>query len=112
MTDSQQVRGHAAQASAEAGAHDRSRGSGDQRGPEERAEGPARVAAQHEAHGQSLASWTAVVTIMFGALIMAIAVIVTTVWLFVVGAVIVVLGAVAGKVLSAMGFGVSGRPGH
>jgi len=34
------------------------------------------------------------------------------VWLFVVGAVIVVLGAVAGKVLSAMGFGVSGKPSH
>jgi hypothetical protein len=76
------------------------------------AAGTQQAAAQHEAHGQSMASWTAVGIIMFGALVMAIAVIVTTVWLFVVGAVIVVLGAVAGKVLSAMGFGVSGKPSH
>jgi hypothetical protein len=68
--------------------------------------------AGHGAHGQSVASWTAVGIIVFGVLIMAIAVVVTTVWLFVVGAVIVVLGAVAGKVLSAMGFGVSGKPSH
>jgi hypothetical protein len=33
-------------------------------------------------------------------------------WLFVVGAVIAVAGGISGKVLSAMGFGVSGRPGH
>jgi hypothetical protein len=77
--------------------------------PEGRTE---QVATQHEAHGQSVASWTAVGLIMLGSLIMAIAVVVTTVWLFVVGAVVVVAGAVAGKVLSAMGFGVSGKPGH
>jgi len=76
------------------------------------AAGTEQVAAQHSAHGQSLASWTAVAIIMLGALIMAIAVVITTVWLFVVGAVIVVLGAVAGKVLSAMGFGASGKPSH
>jgi uncharacterized membrane protein len=66
----------------------------------------------HETHGQSVASWTAVIIIMLGSLVMAIAVVITTVWLFVVGAVIVVLGAVSGKVLSAMGFGASGGPGH
>jgi hypothetical protein len=70
------------------------------------------VEAQHGAHGQSVASWTAVGLIMLGSLIMAIAVVITTVWLFVVGAVVVVAGAVAGKILSAMGFGVSGKPGH
>jgi hypothetical protein len=70
------------------------------------------VEAQHEAHGQSAASWTAVSLIMLGSLIMAIAVVITTVWLFVVGAVVVLAGAVAGKVLSAMGFGVSGKPTH
>ena len=43
---------------------------------------------------------------------MAIAVVITAVWLFVVGAVIAVAGGISGKVLSAMGFGVSGRPGH
>lgn len=76
------------------------------------AAGTQQVAAQHDAHGQSVASWTAVGIIVLGALIMAIAVVITTVWVFVVGAVVVVLGAVAGKVLSAMGFGVSGRPSH
>jgi hypothetical protein len=76
------------------------------------AAGTQQVAAQHGAHGQSVASWTAVGVIMLGALIMAIAVIIGTVWLFVLGALVVVLGAVAGKVLSAMGFGVSGKPSH
>src|SRR5690348_3128591 len=76
------------------------------------AAGTQHAAGQHDAHGQSLASWTAVGIIVFGVLIMAIAVIITTVWLFVVGVVIVVLGVVAGKVLSAMGFGVSGKPSH
>jgi hypothetical protein len=70
------------------------------------------VVPHHAAHGQSLASWTCVSVIMVGALVMAVAVVITTVWLFVVGAVIVVLGVISGKVLSAMGFGVSGRPGQ
>ena len=68
------------------------------------------VEEQHDNHGQSTASWTAVGICMLGALIMAIAVVITTVWLFVVGAVVVLIGAITGKVLSAMGFGVSGRP--
>jgi hypothetical protein len=76
------------------------------------AAGTQQVAAQHGAHGQSVASWTAVAVIMLGALIMAISVIIGTPWLFVVGVVVVVLGAVAGKVLSAMGFGISGKPSH
>jgi hypothetical protein len=70
------------------------------------------VEPDHDAHGQSLASWTCVGVIMVGALIMGIGVVVATVWVFVVGVVVVVLGAIAGKVLAAMGFGVSGRPGH
>jgi hypothetical protein len=70
------------------------------------------VEAQHGAHGQSVASWTAVGLIMLGSLIMSIAVVITTVWLFVVGAVVVVAGAAAGRILSAMGFGVSGKPSH
>jgi sterol desaturase/sphingolipid hydroxylase (fatty acid hydroxylase superfamily) len=76
------------------------------------ATGTQQVAAQHGAHGQSVASWTAVGVIMLGALIMAVSVVAESVWLFVVGVVVVVLGAVAGKVLSAMGFGVSGKPSH
>jgi hypothetical protein len=75
-----------------------------------RGEKPGVAPAEHDSHGQSTASWTAVGTILLGALVMSVAVALALVWLFVVGAVIVVAGAVAGKVLSAMGFGVSGRP--
>ena len=70
------------------------------------------VEPDHDTHGQSVASWTAVGIMMLGFLIMSIAVVIATVWVFVLGAVVVVLGAIAGRLLSAMGFGVSGRPGH
>lgn len=56
-------------------------------------------------HGNSVAAWTAVAVILVGCLVAALAVIFTAVWLFVLGAVIVVLGALTGKLLSAMGFG-------
>jgi hypothetical protein len=65
-------------------------------------------------HGNSIAAWSAVLTIMLGSLIMAIAVALgwDFVWLFVVGAVIaVIVGPVVGKVLGAMGFGAQ-RPTH
>ena len=70
------------------------------------------VEPDHENHGQSVAAWTAVGIIFVGSLIMSIAVVIASVWLFVVGAVIAVAGAISGKVLSAMGFGSSGQPGH
>jgi hypothetical protein len=66
----------------------------------------------HGGHGNSVAAWTCVSVIMLGSLLMCLAVALPTTWLFVVGAVVVVLGAISGKVLAAMGFGVSGRPGH
>ena len=43
---------------------------------------------------------------------MAIAVVIASIWVFVLGAVLAVLGGLSGKVLAAMGFGKSGRPGH
>lgn len=58
-------------------------------------------------HGNSIAAWTAVVIILIGTLIAALAVTFTLVWLFIVGAVVIVLGAISGKLLAAMGFGVS-----
>lgn len=61
----------------------------------------------HEDHGHSIAAWTAVGVILLGSLVMAFAVVLGVVWLFVVGAVVVVVGAVLGKVLSAMGFGAN-----
>ncbi len=70
------------------------------------------VAPDHDNHGQSVAAWTAVGIMMLGALIMSIAVVIATVWVFVLGAVVVVIGVIAGRLLAAMGFGVSGRPGH
>lgn len=65
----------------------------------------------HDRHGNSVAAWTAVSVIMAGFLLMAVAVAVTTLWLFVAGVVVVLVGAVLGKMLSAMGFGISGKPG-
>ncbi len=61
--------------------------------------------AQHEDHGHSVAAWTSVIIIMIGSLIATIAVIIGSTAVFVVGIVIAVLGGVAAKVLSAMGFG-------
>jgi hypothetical protein len=66
---------------------------------------------QHGGHGSSIAAWTAVGVIMVGFLVMSIAVLVRSVALFAVGVVVLVLGGLAGKVLAAMGFGVSGKPG-
>lgn len=60
-------------------------------------------------HGSSPAAWVAVCVIMFGALVMSIAVLAALVWLFVVGAVVAAVGAVSGKVLAGMGFGATGH---
>ncbi|MFN8077451.1 MAG: HGxxPAAW family protein [Kineosporiaceae bacterium] len=62
-------------------------------------------AAHGGGHGNSVAAWTAVGIMMVGFLVASIAVAVAQLWLGIVGAVVVVLGAVVGKVLSAMGFG-------
>ena len=62
-------------------------------------------------HGNSVAAWTAVGLIIVGATVAAFGVALTNLWLGVAGAVVIVLGAVAGKALGAMGFGASGRPG-
>lgn len=56
-------------------------------------------------HGNSVAAWTAVGVILLGALISALALPFALVWLFWVGLVVIVIGAVLGKVLTAMGFG-------
>jgi multisubunit Na+/H+ antiporter MnhG subunit len=64
----------------------------------------------HSNHGNTIAAWTGVGVIMIGGLIMAIAVVLASMTLFVVGAVVAVLGVVAGKVLSMAGYGAK-RPG-
>lgn len=64
-----------------------------------REEGP------HDSHGHSRAAWVAVGVILVASLVMSIAVVIASVTLFVAGAFLVVIGVVAGKVLSRAGFG-------
>lgn len=65
--------------------------------------------AEHEVHdedhGHSIAAWTAVGIILVGSALASLAVVLTNTALFVVGLVICVIGAVAGKVLSMAGYG-------
>ncbi len=60
---------------------------------------------QHDHHGHSTAAWTAVTILIVGSLVMSLAVVFPSVLWFVVGVVILVLGVVAGKVLSMAGYG-------
>ncbi|CCH77261.1 Anthranilate synthase component I [Nostocoides japonicum T1-X7] len=60
---------------------------------------------EHEDHGHSVAAWVSVAIIMVGAVIMAFSVLFPTLWLFIVGAVIAIVGAISAKVLSMAGFG-------
>ena len=62
-----------------------------------------------EDHGHSVAAWTAVGIIIVASAIMSLAVVFPNVWLFVGGAVLAVVGGVAGKVLSMAGYGAEGR---
>lgn len=60
---------------------------------------------QHEDHGHSVASWTAVAVVLLGSVIAAIGVLVPSLVLGIIGAVVIVLGAISGKVLSMAGYG-------
>ena len=62
---------------------------------------------QHEDHGHSVAAWTMVGIILVGAIIGCIAVIIPSVPVGILSAVVIVLGAVAGKVLSMAGYGAA-----
>lgn len=64
---------------------------------------------EHEDHGHSVAAWTAVTIIIVAAVVMSVAVVFPNVWLFVGGAVLAVVGGVAGKVLSMAGYGAADR---
>lgn len=61
-------------------------------------------------HGNSPAAWVAAGIILVGSLVSSLAVVFAQVWLFWVGIVVIVGGLVAGKVLSAMGFGQQSAP--
>ena len=60
----------------------------------------------HDNHGQSTAAWTGVAILLVASAVMAWAVVVASKTLFIVGAVIAVIGVIAGKVLAMAGFGV------
>lgn len=63
------------------------------------------MAAQHDNHGQTPAAWTSVTIIFIGFVVGCIAVMVLNWVLLGVGAVIIVVGAVVGKVMQMMGLG-------
>lgn len=65
---------------------------------------------EHEDHGHSVAAWVAVGILIVAAAIMSLAVLFPNLWLFVGGAVLALVGVVAGKVLSMAGYGAAGRP--
>jgi hypothetical protein len=71
----------------------------------EHADGVQHGAEEHDSEGHSVAAWTAVGIILLGSVVMSLAVVFPSVLWFVVGAVIVVVGAIAGKVLAMAGYG-------
>ncbi len=60
-------------------------------------------------HGHSVAAWTAVTILIIAAAVMSFAVLFPNGWVFAGGAVLVLVGVVAGKVLSMAGYGSAGR---
>lgn len=64
---------------------------------------------QHEDHGHSTAAWTGVGVILLGTAIASVAVVIPSLALGIVGAVVIVAGVVAGKVLSMAGYGSNGH---
>ncbi|MEW1953734.1 HGxxPAAW family protein [Terrabacter sp. NPDC080008] len=60
---------------------------------------------QHEDHGHSTAAWTGVGVILVGSAVAAVAVAIPNLVLGIIGAVIIIAGVVAGKVLSMAGYG-------
>ena len=62
-------------------------------------------------HGHSVAAWTAVGILLVASAVMSFAVVFASVTMFVVGAVVAVVGVIAGKLLSAAGYGAH-KPEH
>ena len=65
---------------------------------------------EHDSEGHSFAAWTAVAIILVGSVVMALAVVFPSLLWFVVGAIVVVVGAIAGKVLAMAGYGAKASP--
>lgn len=64
---------------------------------------------EHDDHGHSVAAWTTVTICIVASAIMSLAVLFPNIWLFVGGAVLALVGVVAGKVLSMAGYGSAAR---
>ena len=64
---------------------------------------------QHEDHGHSTAAWTGVGVILLGTAIASVAVVIPNLVLGIVGAVVIVAGVLAGKLLSMAGYGNEGH---
>jgi multisubunit Na+/H+ antiporter MnhG subunit len=65
----------------------------------------------HDNHGQSVAAWTGVGILMVASVVMSWAVVISSTGLFIAGAVLALVGVIAGKVLAMAGFGVQ-KPGR
>jgi len=65
----------------------------------------------HDNHGQSVAAWTGVTILTIASVVMCWAVVIASSGLFIAGAVLAVVGIIAGKVLAMAGFGVN-KPGR
>ena len=65
----------------------------------------------HDNHGQSVAAWTGVGILMVAAVVMSWAVGISSTGLVIAGAVLALVGVIAGKVLAMAGFGVQ-KPGR
>jgi len=64
------------------------------------------VAIPHESHGNSVAAWVTVSIMLVGFLILVFAWVKQDIPLYLVAAVVIAVGAVVGKVLAVMGFGI------
>lgn len=56
-------------------------------------------------HGHTTAAWAMTVIMLVGTVVSAVGVLMTTAWLFWVGAAVIVIGAVVGRGLKMLGFG-------
>ena len=64
---------------------------------------------EHEDHGHSTAAWTGVGIILLGSAVAAVAVLLPSLLLGIIGAALIIAGAGAGKVLSMAGYGSKGH---
>ena len=61
--------------------------------------------AEHEDHGHSVAAWTLVAIVLAGCVVVGVGVVIASFAVGIIGAVIIVIGVIAGKVLSMAGYG-------